>query len=221
MGSKVWVGGDKHKRDIPVPFRASFLCQWRLIPAHSLFFNSFPFFPSFSTSSYYSLLSKKWAVPLPPPSSQPLSLLVPSSLTMRCTLTILAGPTRTHGIPTLTLFSRMRCTRHLSLPFPWSLSPQSRAAMAPCHPSTLAGAPHLPNCPLFPGRSRHRLRTWSCGSVAHLRSTDSLHSLRRVVTRPLNFEVPYRNHLSCPLRHSSESTPANSIACGVRSTCLR
>jgi hypothetical protein len=120
------------------------LFSLQLLPLLSLLLHLFLLF----------LTPKKWVVPFPPSSPQPLSLLVPSNLTMRCTLTTLAGPTRTHGIPTLTLFSRMRSTRHLSPPFPWSLSPQSRAAMDPCHPSALAGAPHLPICPPFLGRSR-------------------------------------------------------------------
>jgi hypothetical protein len=145
---------------------------------------------------------------------------------MRCTPTILAGPTRTHGIPTQTLFSRMRSTRHLSPPFPWSLLPQSRAAMAPL--STQAGASHLPSCPPFSGRSHRQIRTWSCGSrgrrpvaVTQPSSTDSPHSLPLDVTRPPNFEASYPSPTSCPLRHSNDSTPVNSIARAVRSISLR
>ena len=191
-------------------------CQWRPRTSQITLFSLhlFPFFPS----SYYFLLSKIWVVPFPPLSPQLLLSLVPSNLTMRCTHTILAGPTRIHGIPTRTLFSRMRSTRHPSLLFPWNPSPQSRAAMAPL--STRAAAPRQPSCLPFPGRSRPQIRTWSYGSRARPpgatqqppSSTDFLPSPPRAVTRPPNCEASWRSRTSCPLRHLSDSTPANSIA---------
>lgn len=78
--------------------------------------------------------------------------------------------------------------------------------------------------------------TSGCGSILHWsrspsntfarlqcdcdRWAQSLHVLlcTGTVTRPPNFELPCHDHISCPLRHSSdfESMPANSIARGIQ-----
>ena len=121
------------------------LFSLQLLPLLSLLLHLFLLFPTL----------KKWVVPFPPLSPQPLSLSVPSNLTKRCTLTILPGPPRTHGIPTLTLFSRMRSTRHLSLPFPWSPSPPVESSDGSMPSLDSSGRATPAELPPVPGQISH------------------------------------------------------------------